>query len=110
MGRLILLEGESITNSRNLLFAGTSITSGDAKGVVYATGNNSQIGNITQTSAEIVRSIGTLETQIRKITKTLVIIALIIGTLAFFDLYICNGFFSQCCVNFCNWYYCREYS
>lgn len=86
------LEDQSITNSRNLLFAGTSITSGDATGVVYATGENSQIGNITQTSAEIVRSIGTLETQIRKITKTLVIIALLIGTIAFFISTFVTGF------------------
>lgn len=87
-----LLEGESITNSRNLLFAGTSITGGDATGVVYATGKNSQIGNITQTSAEIVRSASTLEYQIRKITKTLVIIALIIGTLAFLISTFVTGF------------------
>ena len=87
-----LLEGQSITNSHNLLFAGTSITSGDAKGVVYATGKNSQIGNITQTSTEIVRSTSTLENQIRKITKTLVIIALILGTLAFLISTFVTGF------------------
>lgn len=77
------LEAESITNSRNLLFAGTSITGGDATGVVYATGENSQIGNITQTSATIVKHASTLEYQIQKITKTLMIIALIVGSLAF---------------------------
>lgn len=74
---------ESITNSHNLLFAGTSITGGDATGVVYATGENSQLGNITQTSAQIVKSKSTLELQIQKITKTLVIIAIILGAIAF---------------------------
>lgn len=77
------LEGNSITNSQNLLFAGTSITSGYGTGVVYATAKQTQIGNITQTSAQIVRGQSSLETQIQKITKTLVIIALILGTLAF---------------------------
>ena len=86
------LEGESITNSRNLLFAGTSITGGNAKGVVYATGKNSQIGNITQSSAEIVRSTSTLENQIRKITRILVIIALFIGALAFLISTFVTGF------------------
>lgn len=87
-----LLDGQSITNSRNLLFAGTSITGGDATGVVYATGENSEIGNITKTSSEIVRSASTLEYQIRKITKTLVIIALIIGILAFLISSFVTGF------------------
>lgn len=77
------LEETSITNSHNLLFAGTSITAGDAIGVVYATGEDSQIGNITQTSAQIIKTKSTLELQIQKITKTLIIIAIILGTLAF---------------------------
>lgn len=77
------LEGKSIVYSHNILFAGTSITGGNAKGIVYAAGENTQIGNITQTTAHIERRKSTLEFQIRKITKVLVIIALILGALAF---------------------------
>lgn len=81
--KAVSLEETSITNRHNLLFAGTSITAGDAIGVVYATGEDSQIGNITQTSAQIIKTKSTLELQIQKITKTLIIIAIILGTLAF---------------------------
>lgn len=77
------LEGKSIVNSRNLLFAGTTITGGEATAIVYATGKNTQIGNITQSTAQIKRRKSTLEYQIQKITKTLIIIALILGLLAF---------------------------
>lgn len=77
-----LEEGDS-TVSRNLVFAGTSISGGEAKGVVYATGDESQIGNITQTSAHIIRKKSTLELQIQKITKTLIVISFVVGALAF---------------------------
>ncbi|WP_458414568.1 cation-translocating P-type ATPase [Schinkia sp. CFF1] len=78
------VDGKSIVNSHNLLFAGTTITGGDATCIVYATGKRTQIGNITQTSSEIVRRKSTLEFQIQKITKTLMIIAVILGIIAFF--------------------------
>lgn len=76
------LQGD-IINSRNLLFAGTSITGGDAKGVVLATGKNTQLGNITQTTATITKGKSSLEIQIQRITKVLSIIAGVIGILAF---------------------------
>lgn len=77
-----LIEGKQIVNSQNLLFAGTTITGGKATCVVYATGKNTQIGNLSQSTAQIVRRKSTLEVQIQKITKTMVIIALILGILA----------------------------
>lgn len=77
------LKEQPITDSPNFLFAGTSVTGGDATGVVFATGEDSQIGNITQTSAQIVKSRSTLELQIQKITKTLMIISVTLGILAF---------------------------
>lgn len=75
-------KGQLNVNSRNLLFAGTTITGGTAKGVVYATGKDTEIGNLSQTTAHIVRRKSTLEVQIQKITKTMVIIAIILGIVA----------------------------
>ena len=75
-------EGQLSVNSRNLLFAGTSVTGGTTKGVVYATGENTEIGNLSQTTSQIVRRKSTLEVQIQKITKAMVIIAIILGITA----------------------------
>lgn len=77
------LNGQPITNSGNLLFAGTSVTGGNALGVVYVTADQTQIGGITQTSSHIVRNKSTLELQIHKITRTLIFISFILGFLAF---------------------------
>ena len=68
---------------RNLVFGGTTITSGKAKGIVYATGERTQIGNITETTSHIVKGKSTLEVQINKITKILGIVAMCIGLSAF---------------------------
>lgn len=87
-----LLGDKTIVNSHNLLFAGTTITGGSATGIVYATGKNTQIGNITETSTEIVRRKSTLEYQIQKITKVLMIIAIVLGTLAFLISSLVTGF------------------
>lgn len=77
------LGGQSVVNSHNVLFAGTSVTDGHGTGVVYATGKNTQIGNITQTTAQIVRQKSTLDAQIQKITKTLAVLAVVIGMMAY---------------------------
>lgn len=73
----------NLLDKTNLLFAGTSISSGTAKGVVFATGKDSQIGNLTKTTTEIVKRKSTLEIQIQRITKILVTIAVIVGILSF---------------------------
>jgi ATPase, P-type (transporting), HAD superfamily, subfamily IC len=86
------LSGKSLVNSRNLLFAGTSITEGKGTGVVYGTGKQTQIGNITQTTAHIVRRKSTLDAQIQKITRTLSVIAVTLGVLAFLASTLITGF------------------
>lgn len=85
------LDGQSLVNSRNVLFAGTSVTDGHGSGVVYATGKNTQIGNITQTTAQIVRQKSTLDTQIQKITKTLAVLAVVIGIMAYLAATLVSG-------------------
>lgn len=72
-----------LINKSNLLFAGTSISAGAAKGVVFATGKSSQIGDLTKTTTEIVKRKSTLEIQIQRITKILVTIAMILGVTSF---------------------------
>ncbi|WP_455675919.1 cation-translocating P-type ATPase [Pradoshia sp.] len=73
----------SISDCINLVFAGTSIISGEATAVVYGTGKQTQIGMITETTAQIKREKSTLEVQIQRITQVLAAFAVIIGLLAF---------------------------
>ncbi len=77
------VEKTESSNYRNLLFGGTTVTNGKAKGLVYATGECTQIGHITETTAHIVKGKSTLEIQINKITKILGIVAICIGLAAF---------------------------
>ena len=72
-----------VSDCINLVFAGTSIISGEAKAVVYGTGKQTQIGMITETTAQIKREKSTLEVQIQRITKILAAFAVTIGILAF---------------------------
>ena len=72
-----------VSDCINLIFAGTSITGGEAKAVVYGTGKQTQIGMITETTAQIKREKSTLEIQIQRITKILATFAVSIGILAF---------------------------
>ena len=74
---------DTVSECRNLVFAGTSITGGEAKAVVYGTGKQTQIGMITETTTQIKREKSTLEIQIQRITKILAIFAVTIGILAF---------------------------
>lgn len=86
------LDKEGIVDRTNLLFAGTTITDGNAKAVVFATGENTQIGTITETTAHIKPRKSTLELQIKKITKILVMVALTIGTISFFISFLVGDF------------------
>ncbi|MET1249746.1 cation-transporting P-type ATPase [Sporolactobacillus sp. STCC-11] len=87
-----LLEGKSFACSHNLLFAGTTVTDGRATAVVYATGNQTQIGSISMTTANITRRKSTLDVQIHKITRALSLIAIAIGMLAFMTSVLVSGF------------------
>ncbi len=76
-------KGIGAWNSRNLLFAGTTVTSGTGGAVVYATGRQTELGAITETTSKIKKEKSTLEIQIQRITKILSVIAILIGIAAF---------------------------
>lgn len=77
-------QDNSVASFQNLLYGGSTITAGTGKGVVYATGNHTQIGNLTETTSHIKKGKSTLEIQIQRITKILGCIAIAIGIIAFF--------------------------
>jgi Mg2+-importing ATPase len=48
-------EAKEIYQAKNILFAGTNIISGEARGIVFATKNNTAFGKIAKLTAEIER-------------------------------------------------------
>ena len=96
------LAGEAITvNSHNLLFAGTSITGGNATGDRLCDRNKiRRLGISRKPQQKLLEAQGTLENQIRKITKILGdYCAYFWVLLAFLYFNICHWFFVKCCFN-----------
>ncbi len=76
-------DNEYISHSRNMVFSGTLVQSGDGRAIVCSTGMNTQIGQIVQ----LTKQTGTVETPIRKelkhFIKIISSIAIFLGVLFF---------------------------
>lgn len=67
----------------NLLLAGSTIASGRGEAFVYATGSETEFGQVAHLTAGTPRSVSTLEQQVARIVHTISTIALTMGLLAF---------------------------
>ncbi len=74
----------------NLVFAGTSVSSGGGRGVVYATGMETELGKIAGMTQEVKVEPSPLQKEMGKITKILAVIATGLGVLFF-----CLGVFAM---------------
>ncbi len=74
---------QTMTESRNLLFAGCSVVRGYGRAVVFATGYRSQFGRIAMLSHKIRRSISPLERETGRMVRILTIIAVAMGLVFF---------------------------
>lgn len=75
-------EGDAL-RAKNILLAGTSMVSGQAKAIVFATGMHTELGKIahlTQTSGEIVSP---LRKQLAHLSRLIAVLAVLIGVLFF---------------------------
>jgi calcium-translocating P-type ATPase len=70
----------------NLVYAGTTVSEGSAKAVVYSIGENTQIGQVSVLSQNIDKGLSTLEKEIHKVVKT---ISLISSSLALTVFFVC---------------------
>jgi potassium/sodium efflux P-type ATPase len=96
---LSVLTGESISVQRtanpvsseklrvsempNLVLAGTTVASGRGVAVVYATGTNTEFGQIAHLTASVKQELSTLEIQIARVVRVITTIALSMGVLIF---------------------------
>ena len=72
-----------VLQSRNTLLAGTSLTSGEAKGLVFATGMHTAFGRIANLTQSTVDTPSPLQIEIGTLSRVIAMIAVAIGVLVF---------------------------
>ena len=77
------IEKAAIADLPNLVFAGTSVSSGSGKAVIYATGMETELGKIAGLTQEVKEEPSPLQKEMSKITKVLAVIATSLGILFF---------------------------
>ncbi|MBC7119113.1 MAG: cation-transporting P-type ATPase [Methanobacteriaceae archaeon] len=84
-----ITEYDNYVEIPNLVFAGTSITSGSGKAIVYRTGESTEFSKIAALTQEVKEEPSPLQKQISRVAKIIAIIAILMGiTLFLVNLYI----------------------
>ena len=71
-------------HSRNTLLAGTSLVSGEAKALVFATGSHSAFGKIAQLTQATADTISPLQIEIVRVSRIVAGLSLALGVIFFF--------------------------
>lgn len=79
-----LTEQVPLSRQDNQVYLGTTIARGNAIGVVYATGMNTEIGKIAQFTQSVEANVTPLEKEISSIASRLTIVALSLAVVIFF--------------------------
>jgi Ca2+-transporting ATPase len=76
---------EQITHTEkpNLIFAGTNVAAGTGKAVVIATGMRTEFGKIANLTQSVGEDLSPLQQEMSNVTKTVTLIAVVIGVLFF---------------------------
>ena len=80
----LMQEALSRSEMLNLLFAGTSAVAGTGKGVVFATGMQSEFGRIAHLTSGTLQTPSPLQQEINRMTRMVSSLALVIGAIFFF--------------------------
>ncbi len=81
--RMVTPTSSARLDSRNLVFAGTLVTSGTGSGLVYATGDATEVGRIAGVTRETVRIETPIRRQLRHFVRVISAIALGLGAVFF---------------------------
>ncbi len=84
-------EVENIPAAKNLVFAGTSVATGFARCIVYATGMDTELGRIASLTQNITTKRSLLQEEITRTSKVVSIIAVSVGLVIFVLGTIING-------------------
>jgi sodium/potassium-transporting ATPase subunit alpha len=74
---------DDLLASRNVLLAGTSLTSGEAKALVFATGMHTAFGKIAHLTQTTVDSPSPLQKEISSLSRVIAVLAVAIGGVVF---------------------------
>ncbi|NWF51537.1 MAG: cation-transporting P-type ATPase [Nitrospirae bacterium] len=72
-----------LIQSKNILFAGTTVVSGSGKGIVFATGMRTEFGRIAQLTGTVSSGLSPLQKEIIKITRVIAVLATATGAIFF---------------------------
>ena len=73
----------SLTERKNCIYMGTTVARGEATGIVYATGSQTEIGKINAKSQKIKSADAPVQVEIADVAKKLTYITLLIATVLF---------------------------
>jgi magnesium-transporting ATPase (P-type) len=76
-------KGKAVSEIMNMVFAGTTVSQGSGTAVVYAIGNETEIGKVSKLAQVIEAGKSTLDIQINKVVKLITVIALVMGLASF---------------------------
>lgn len=74
---------EDMTQSRNILLAGTSVVAGEGKAVIFATGMHTEFGKIAGTLKTTTKNLSPLQLQITRLSRFVAILAMLLGIVFF---------------------------
>jgi Ca2+-transporting ATPase len=76
-------EGHNFVEMHNLIFAGTNVTSGSGKAVVFATGRNTEFSKIASLTQAVKEEKSPLQKEINKVARMIATIAILMGITLF---------------------------
>ena len=74
---------ELVSLTRDVLHAGTSLISGEAKAMVYATGMHTEFGNIARLTQVAREPLSPLQTEIARLSRLVALFAVLLGAVFF---------------------------
>lgn len=81
--RKLVCTHENMLESRNLVFSGTLVHSGNGKALIYGTGMNTQIGEIVQLTKQSEQVVTPIHKELQRFIRVISSIAIVLGVLFF---------------------------
>jgi magnesium-transporting ATPase (P-type) len=82
-------DDENLINSHNLVLAGTNVSSGSGRAVIFSTGINTEFNKIASLTQNVKEEPSPLQKQLARLTQLIALIAILMGvTLFFLNIYV----------------------